>query len=227
MSSCTWTAGWMLGLLVGLVLVPGDLVAQRKQVQVHPKSQFWIQGEATTHDFTCVVTRVEGTGRLLTAQDTLPASASEEETEVQVKVPVQAFDCGNRRMTDDLQETLKMEDHPEIRFELVHASAGASPDSATAWRAIEALGTLTIAGTKRLIRIQAVGRAFDEHHFRVRGCKPIRMTYFKIDPPTKAFGLIRVKNRVEVQFDLLAQTEGGTGQPFETLTLDDPPSCEE
>jgi hypothetical protein len=33
------------------------------------------------------------------------------------------------------------------------------------------------------------------------------MTYFGIEPPTKAFGLIKVKNRVEVQFDLYAHVE--------------------
>lgn len=214
--------------LVGLLLAcPLRAGAQGRAVTLHPKSQFWIQGEATTHDFTCVVRRVEGDGQLPPAGDTVPASASNEQATVRVQVPVEAFECGNRRMTRDLQETLKMETHPAIRFELVHATVGASSDSSAQWRVIEALGTLTIAGTKRLIRLRAAGRAYDERHFRVRGCTPIRMTYFGLDPPTKALGLIRVKNRVEVQFDLLARTEEAEAPapPFEALSAREP-SCE-
>lgn len=201
--------------------------AQGKHFTVHSKSQFWIRGEATTHDFTCVVSHVGGMGQLPSTQDTVPASADEEQAMVRVRVPVQAFECGNRPMTQDLQETLKVEEHPEIRFELVHASVVTPTDSSAAWRTIEVLGALTIAGMKRLIRLRAVGRALDENHFRVRGCKPIRMTYFGIDPPTKALGLVRVENRVEVQFDLFAQAAEAAEHPLGGLSLGKPPSCED
>jgi hypothetical protein len=52
------------------------------------------------------------------------------------------------------------------------------------------------------------------------------MTYFNIDPPTKAFGLIRVKNEVEVQFDLLAVAEAANrSNPFSSIPLAEAPSC--
>ncbi|MFB6232263.1 MAG: YceI family protein [Salinibacter sp.] len=203
-------------------------LGQNNQLTVHSKSRFWIQGEATTHDFTCQVLSVDGSARLPPTRDPISASTSVEAPEVRVTVPVEAFDCGNRRMTRDLQETLKMKAHPKIRFELVHASVEKrDPDASAQWRTIEALGALTIAGTKRLIRLRAKGQAVDKNHFRVRGCKPIRMSYFGVEPPTKALGLIRVKNRVEVQFDLLARPKGTSGAaPFDTLALGSPPSCE-
>lgn len=130
-------------------------------------------------------------------------------------------------MTRDLQEALQTEEHPEIRFELVDASMHASVDSSTQRYRFEVLGRLTVSGTKRLIRLEVEGKTLSENRFRVRGCTPIRMTYFGIEPPTKAFGLIQVQNRVEVQFDLIAQVKGtpeaATVDSFEQAP---PSSCE-
>jgi len=223
-------AGLVAVLLSGAVLLGASAStarAQGTQLTVHPKSQFWIQGEAASIDFTCQVGRVEGRAELPAARDSIPRSADQEDqTEVVVTVPVEAFDCGKQRMTRDLQDALKMEDHPEIRFELVHATVGPPLDTLGRWRRVDVLGALTIAGTKRLTRLETAGRALDANRFRVRGCHPIRMTYFNIDPPTKAFGLIRVNNRVEVQFDVLAHRSAlSAGATFSSLTVDDSPSC--
>lgn len=217
-----------LGVLgLGILLLPSGATAQL-ELRPHENSRFWIQGEATTHDFTCVVDEVEGRAQVPVSTDSLRTNAEEAYPEVVVRVPIRAVDCGNSRMTRDLQETLEMQEHPEIRFELVHATMGAHADTSDQWQRVEALGPLTISGMKRLTRLHAAVRAYDDEHFRIRGCLPIRMTYFGIEPPTKAFGLIRVKNRVEVQFDLLANTTSAPdASPFDTISLTNPPPCDE
>jgi polyisoprenoid-binding protein YceI len=225
-----WHAGTVALLLWGVLLLGASVPtarAQGTQLTVHPKSQFWIHGEAASIDFTCQVGRVEGRAALPAARDSIPRSADQEDqTEVVVTVPVEAFDCGKRQMTRDLQDALKMENHPEIRFELIHATVGPPLDTLGHWRRVDVLGALTIAGTKRLTRLETAGRALDANRFRVRGCHPIRMTYFNIDPPTKAFGLIRVDNRVRVQFDVLAHRRSlNPDATFSALTVDDSPSC--
>ena len=217
-----------LAVAVGLwVAISAPIVqAQTMDLTVHPRSQFLIQGEATTHDFTCRVDRVDGQATLPAARDSVRKDATDEQTDVVVRVPVRAFDCGNSRMTKDLKETLKIEKHPEIRFELVKATVESTIDTSSQWRALRVLGALSIAGTERLVRIEAVGHALDDHRFRIRGCNPIRMTYFNIEPPTKAFGLIKVKNRIVVQFDLLAHVASETSaSPFDVVSIDRSPSC--
>ncbi len=123
-----------------------------------------------------------------------------------------------------------MEEHPTIQLELVHATVGDPVPGRPEWRQIQVLGTLTIAGKKRLRRIHLTGRAFGEKRFRVRGCHPLRMTYFGIEPPTKALGIIKVKNRVEVQFDLYAHPAGlDPNGASDAVSRDDRPrpACEE
>lgn len=228
------SASLVRGLLLVLLMIGGLLgsgrlqpaQAQDQHLTVHSDSQFWIQGRATTTDFTCRVEQVDGRAEIPAPETALGASADERQTTVVVNVPVQAFDCGNRIMTKDLKEALKMETHPKIHFELVDARVGTPTDTAGTWRRIRVLGTLTIAGTKRLINLEARGHAIDRHRFRVRGCRALRMTHFNIEPPTKAFGLIKVKDRVVVQFDLLAfAPEKTSDSPFQVVSVDESPSC--
>lgn len=216
-----------------LVPPPTSATGQAVQLVVHPKSQFWIQGRATTHSFTCRVNRVEGTATLNAPRDSVAESAEvhstdASETSVAVTVPVKAFDCGRDGMTQDLQETLKMDDHPEITFELIHATVTGKIDSSDHWQRIDLLGALRIAGTKRLTRLHVAAQSLGDSRFRVRGCHPIRMTDFNVEPPTKALGLIKVKDRVEVQFDLLAHArdqDQTPGSPFDSIETGPPPSC--
>jgi len=221
---CAW-AVWTLVLLICLLPLSAE---GQLQVTPHQKSQFWIHGQATGRSFTCKVTRIDGTARLPDRAQGIPKETSDEQTAVKVRVPVRSVDCGNSMMTNDLQEALKMEEHPEIQFELVHGTMGERVDTSAHWRRVDALGSLTVAGTKRLIRLDGAARALDQNHFRLRGCLPIQMTDFNVDPPSKAFGLIRVKNRVEVQFDLLAQTASADDpSPLDTISLTNPPSCDD
>ena len=214
-------------MVLALVLALGgtDAAAQSRHLTVHEKSRFWIQGEASIKSFTCVVNRVEGEARMNSDRERLSTSADEHQ--VTVTVPVSAFDCGKEGMTEDLQETLHMEDHPKIRFELVHARAGPVTDSSAQWQNIEVLGPLTIAGTKRLLRYHAVGRTYGSNYARARGCKTIKMTYFDIQPPTKAFGLIKVDDQIDVKFDLLATPPQDTTQSFSPPSITIPPPCNE
>jgi polyisoprenoid-binding protein YceI len=222
----SWLMGGLAGVLATLLLVPGTAQAQDKRLALHPKSEFQIQGDATVRHFTCAVERVDGRARFPAARDTVPDTVPEQQTEVVVRVPVKGFDCGNNRMTEDLQETLNMEDHPEIRFELIHATVGAPTDSARQWRTVNAIGALSISGTKRVVRLEAAGHALDANHFRLRGCTPLKMTDFNVDPPSKVFGLIKVKDRVEAQFDLLAYTStDGSAAALDSIQLRSPPSC--
>ncbi|MFO8099071.1 MAG: YceI family protein [Salinibacter sp.] len=225
MRTQAWSIGSLIGLVIGLLLFPDPALGQEKRLTVHAKSQFQIQGNATVRNFTCVVEQVQGRARLPAPRDTIPETVAKRQTQAIVQVPVQEFDCGNDRMTDDLQETLKMDEHPEIRFDLVHATVGAPTDTARQWRTVNAIGALTISGKKRLVRLEAAGYALDAEHFRLRGCKPLEMTDFNVDPPKKAFGLIRVKDRVEAQFDLLAYTEEGSAAALDSLRLRSPPTC--
>lgn len=227
---------WLLaaGTIALLLLTLPSGASAQIELEPHPSSRFWIHGEATTHDFTCRVTEVKGSARISAPQDTIrPVAHTTEsdkgnEPEVEVRVPVRAFECGNSRMTRDLQETLEMKKHPEIRFNLLDATVKPTTDTLAEWSQVEVMGPLTISGTERLVRIDTRTRALGNGTFRIRGCLPVNMTYFGIEPPTKAFGLIRVQNEIRVQFDIVALVRS-TENPSSPLVdpPNNPPPCDE
>jgi hypothetical protein len=171
-------------------------------LELHAASRFWIDGSSTVNRFTCRVGTVEGYGPLPIGNAAGPEAAMDT---TGLAVPVGRFDCGNRRMTEDLKDALQAERHPTITFTLYDARLEARPDTAGGWYRLEALGHLTIAGTERLVRTTAWGRPLADGRYRVRGCKPLDMTYFGITPPTKFLGAVKVHDRIEVHYDLIAQ----------------------
>lgn len=183
-------------------------------VQVHSGSEFWIEGSSSVNRFTCQVDSVAGNGQLATAQHTSldDARGVSANPEAHLQVPVRTFDCGKRRMTEDLHETLQAQNHPFIRYTLNHAEL-IPTDSTTTGHRIRARGTLTIAGTERAIELVARGRRIGPNQFRLCGSRTLKMSDFGIEPPTKFFGLIRVKDSIEVNFDLIATSETNSSAP--------------
>lgn len=205
-------------VLLGVLTAFGSAhVWGQTPVVVQPESQFWIEGSSTVNTFTCRVERISGHGRINAAAPSSHDTTASQPVEAMLTVPVRTFDCGNRRMTHDLYEALKANTYPTIQYELDTAYVATRPDTTDGWYQLRAQGELTIAGTERPIEISARGRRLAENRFRIRGRKPLEMTDFGIEPPTKFLGLIRVHDRIEVYFDLFATTaspmaDSSTGQ---------------
>jgi hypothetical protein len=205
--------------------VPAGYGQSPNRLQLLDASRFWIEGSSTVNTFSCHVDTVDGFGPLPTGSIRTAADRAADTTGL--AIPVGRFDCDNDRMSRDLRETLQADAHPHIRFKLHDARVLSGPDTSNGWYRIEALGFLTVAGTERLVRTYAWGRPLDRGRYRVRGCKPIKMTYFNIDPPTKFLGAIKVHNEIEVHFDLVAQPADRSAPSSSPIALTDSPDCHE
>lgn len=189
-------------------------------------SSFWINGTTTVNAFTCRVEDVRGSGRVphVPASD-VPVSLEQSPS---LDVPVRQFDCGNKRMSKDLREALHAETHPTIQFRLDKVERITRPaDPSHDWYRLDVVGALTIAGTERRVQISAWGRPVAGEVYRVSGCKELQMTAFGIDPPTKFLSLIKVRNDIEVHFDLLVETRQTTSSALASHSLSNPPQCQD
>lgn len=187
-------------------------------------SSFWINGTTTVNEFTCRVEDVRGSGRIpRVSVSAVPVSFEQTPS---LDVPVHQFDCGNKRMSKDLREALEAEAHSTIQFHLekverITQSVRQTHD----WYRLDVVGALTIAGTRQRVQISAWGRPVTSHVYRVSGCKGLQMTDFGIDPPTKFLSLIKVRNDIEVHFDLLVETRQATTSALASHSLSNPPQC--
>jgi polyisoprenoid-binding protein YceI len=104
-------------------------------------------------------------------------------------------DSDRETINGKLREILAAEHHPTIDFRSSHVSV--SNDSFTVD------GELSIAG---VTRTQEVGGRVDDEH--VRGTATIVQTRWGIKPYSAMLGALKLKNDVQVQFDL-SLTSGG------------------
>ncbi|MBP3191807.1 YceI family protein [Natronogracilivirga saccharolytica] len=128
---------------------------------------------------------------------------------VNLKVPIESFDCGRSRMNRDMYEALKSDEYEYITFDFEKADPieenGSKPDSLFAgdFRAYTIEGTLNVAGVDRKITLITQGRSEGDGRYRVKGHKEISMHDFDIEPPTALGGLIRAHEDLTVFFDLI------------------------
>ncbi len=188
------TMKFLSRLLLLWVMLAGlpSLATAQVRYAVDAASRFWIEGSATTGPFTCETDAVAGSGH---------TTASPPSTEVALSVPVATFDCGNRRMNADLQEAMKMDEHPLIQYALDSVRTVAGAD--TLYR-LQATGVLTIAGVARPISVALEGQELADGQVQATGRVPLKMTDFGITPPTALLGLVRVRDDIHVRFHLLA-----------------------
>ena len=134
-----------------------------------------------------------------------PRAASFPPPAFRLRVPVQSLRCGNRQMERDMYRALRSQENPVIEFEFHELVGGIEHDiDGGSYRATIS-GVLTLAGAERKVKVPVEARRVARDRFRLRATLPLRMTDFRITPPTALFGMVQAKDELEVQFDLYLQ----------------------
>jgi len=120
---------------------------------------------------------------------------------LQLHIPVNTIRCGNRQMERDLYRALRADHHPSIDFRFTNMNREAD-------RAM-IRGNASLAGTTRPIEIDAAVQRTADGRVALHARLPLRMTDFRIEPPTALFGIIKVKNELVVELDLVLQAGEG------------------
>ena len=165
-------------------------------------------GTSTVDDFTCRAGTVRGSGSLAGERALVQKAVlgGKDETSVRIRVPVATFDCGKRRMNEDLYRALQAKAHPFIEYELASAELIGNAGQDGAYR-LRARGRLTIAGATRDVEIVLDGERLHDGRFQGRGRLPLQMTDFGIEPPSALLGLVRAHDDITVRFKLVAAPE--------------------
>lgn len=164
------------------------------QLTVQRGSTMRIDGTSNVRGWNCTVQNYNGS---FTVQES--ANALTGITALTVTVPISAIECGNGTMNGKLRETLKHEEHPNIRFTLTNANVTAGQGDAFT---VASTGNLAIAGATNAIQMNVQGQALGNGRYRFTGSAPVSMSQFGMRAPTALMGTMRVGDRVTVQFDV-------------------------
>ncbi len=190
MAAALWITapvGFQLG--VGPQIVPAPAEAR-----------VWITGSSNIRRFTCrarglsghVALRADGTARETLAGSNVTDAPS-------LTVPIAQLDCGIGRMNRHLREAVHASDHPSVDFRLDRYEANLAVDTPT----VRIVGRVAIAGVARPVVLDARLAADSLGGLHVQGVYVLRMTDFGVTPPRRFGGLLKVRDRIAVHFDVI------------------------
>jgi len=189
--------------LVAIVFVAtaplGSAVATTPAQPIRPDSRVWVTGASNIRRFTCNARKLSGAvdlrgvttrGEVLAGGNALAGPS--------LSVTVDQLDCGIGIMNRHLHEALQGARQPTIEFRLTTYEVDLTASVPVARIA----GAVTIAGAQRTVSTTATVRADTLGALHVSGSYDIQPTDFGVSPPRRFAGLLRVRDRATVHFDI-------------------------
>jgi polyisoprenoid-binding protein YceI len=115
-----------------------------------------------------------------------------------VEAPVRTLATGNQKRDRDLNKSMESGKYPVIRFELVRVAAPQSPGDSMD---VILHGRFIIHGVTREATVPAT-LVFHPDGIRVRGETPLNLKDYKIGGLSKAFGMLKMHEKIVVHVDL-------------------------
>jgi polyisoprenoid-binding protein YceI len=154
-----------------------------------------IEGTSNLHNWEMVVEKVKG-NMDADVKDNMIVSINS----LTLSVDANSITSGKTIMDNKTYKALKSELYPVIQFTLSEISGIKTSDKG---QLITAQGILSIAGIKKTIPVKATGSMGNDGSMIFTGSKSLKMSDFKIDPPTAIFGTLKTGDMVNIEFDIL------------------------
>ncbi|MGV3658422.1 MAG: hypothetical protein ACO1NX_10715 [Chitinophagaceae bacterium] len=164
---------------------------------VDKSSTLRVMGQSNVNRFTCqIASYVE--------QDTLTlvpsATGGSVKLNGSLQVDVQRFDCFNKLITSDLRKTLKAKEHPVLKVRFL--SLEQAPQPGISCQLIKGWVEVELAGVKKVMQIPFEFGSTGTPITTMNGEKLFCFTDFKLSPPTKMAGVVKIKDEFVVDFRL-------------------------
>lgn len=153
-------------------------------------SKLTVEGTSTVHDWEVKATEFNAETRLKVAENLVSQVSN-----VLFTASAESLESGKGLMDRKMQEALKTNKHPEIKFSL-------KKNEVVNGKKATLSGLLTIAGKTREVDVTVNFDAQNPQQFGVTGEVPLKMSDFNIDQPTAMMGTIKTGDEVKVKFDL-------------------------
>lgn len=189
--------GNMLRIAVSGIMLLAFITGMNAQSNFTLKSvKATIQGTSSLHDWESDITKIMFQGSLQSEGKVLKTIK-----DVEVKVPVQSIKSKEGRIMDNkTYDAFKSDKHPFIIYSFNLAQAKTDNNNSVS---IETTGNLTMAGTTKPVALTAKGKVLDNGDLQLMISKKLKMTDFKMVPPTAMMGAIKVGDEVTVNFNLV------------------------
>lgn len=166
-------------------------IAFAQTLKVVPgSSTMTILGTTNVHNFQSQVTQIYGE---------LIISGKKVQS-MKIEVPVKSIKSKEKLMDSKTYEAFNSEKNPTITFALTDATV----QKATA-QDIDVIitGNLTMAGFTKKVSFTTSGKVLKPGSFQFNGSLALKMTDFKMKPPTAMLGMMKVGDAVTLKFSVM------------------------
>jgi polyisoprenoid-binding protein YceI len=186
-----------LALVVALPVVAWN--ARPELLTLQPESKLWVEGKSTIRSFSCSATEIGAVVDAVPNGIAQVAAAQKGIRAVHITVPAEKLDCGNGTMNDHMRKAIKLSENPTIEFTMASYEVSKAAEGVAG----TLTGALKLGGVTKTIEIPATANPDNNGSLHVIGAYPLKMSDFDLTPPSLMFGRIKVRDEVNVKFDLL------------------------
>jgi hypothetical protein len=196
----------MRPLLLSLLLATAPFVLGEQTTRLisGTPSRLVLEGSSNVAAWRCSGTTLDGQMEVAAPLDAMD-SVMQGVEEFTLRVPISTLRCGNRQMERDMYRALRSDSYPTIEFEFAQLVGAVTREGAAGRFKARINGVLALAGARRAVSLDVEAEQLPNGRYLLRARLPLRMTDFRITPPTALFGMIKANDRLVVQFDLVLQ----------------------
>ncbi|MBU3025828.1 YceI family protein [Zobellia galactanivorans] len=182
------------GMTFFLLILSNTVRAQEFNL-VNKSSTMTVLGTSSLHDWE--IDAEEQSGKIVF--NDLEAA---ELGQCQVQVVAESLKSGKSSMDKNTYKALNTKKYKRIYFELAEVKESTRKGDGS--YAVSAMGDLTISGVKKRIPLQ-FSLQIDGDKITLTGEKSLKMTDFKVEPPTALLGTITTGDEVTIKFTTVFQ----------------------
>lgn len=190
----------ILSIIVALfwIRTPGP-VAERWVIQ--RTSNLCIEGKSNISSFRCDITEYLQADTIFIFRDEqtmqpFPLRGG-------LTINIRRFDCHQKYITNDLRKTLKADEQPMMKINLLNIGYYEGNSDA---RQIKGWVNIELAGVTKTAEVDYQVQSTDAEFLQLTGTRKVKFSDFGLKPPQKLAGLVKVEEELNVRFRLVLRS---------------------
>lgn len=189
MSKTQFSKYFMILFISVIFSVTSNVTAQNYNI-IPSAASINVHGTSNVHDWDMKPTKVTGD---------IGINGSKQINSITIKIEVKTLKSGNGIMDGKTYDAFEYKKNPYIVFQLTETPQVKLTENDSE---ITLTGNLTMNGQTRKISIKSSGKITKSGDYQLKGSVPLKMTDFKMKPPTAMLGTMKTGDAVTVKFDV-------------------------
>lgn len=178
-------------LLVSIIFSMSGIVKAQNTPIITQASSVNVHGTSNLHDWDMKSNKINGD---------LNLNASKQINAITIKIDVKSLKSGKGTMDEKTYEAFDSKKNPQIVFQMTEASPVKLSENDAE---ITLTGNLTMAGATKKVSFKTVAKITKSGDYQLKGSVPLKMTDFKMKPPTAMLGTMKTGDGVTIKFDVI------------------------